>query len=56
MTRATTESDPPEGCEHEWVFPEWANPDSDASDSGWPQEVCAKCGMSMIRHIFTECP
>ena len=42
-----------EPCDHEWELPEWASPDN---DTGWPQEVCSKCGMSMIRYIFTECP
>lgn len=45
----------PEGCEHDWVLPEWAVPE-EQNETGWPQEVCSKCGMSMIRHIFTECP
>lgn len=44
-----------EDCDHEWVMPEWAVPE-EQNESGWPQEVCSKCGMSMIRYFFTECP
>lgn len=44
-----------EPCDHDWVLPEWAVPE-DLNEGGWPQEVCSKCGMSMIRYIFTECP
>jgi len=42
-------------CEHEWILPVFITEEENQS-AEWPLEVCEKCGMSLIRHIFTECP
>lgn len=42
-------------CKHDWVLPEGVT-EEENQEAEWPLEVCSKCGMSLIRHIFTEAP